>query len=926
MRLNRIRLSPYGALSDTTLELGDGLTVVHGVNEAGKTTLLSAYADLLCGIPRNTTMDFVFGRPKLRIQAAVTLNDESSTEVIRTSKNSPNDLLNSTTGQPAAQDIRQALAEGFDQKNLLTRFGLDHDRLVRGGRDLMEGAGTLADIVFEARSGTDVRVLVDNLESDLAALFGPKTTSAALINRANSAREDLAKSLKNTMATAEAVEAAANRRKQAETDLEQSRLRQARQQSERDRLALLLGSWSYWEQYRVLRDQLQQIDENGSRLSPERLRIVQAAVNRLDGIHNEINDENTAAENARRERSQLAVNETLLAAQPAIDTLEAEQPEASAASTHAAQLLGQVATKSEELAKCLGRLGLNEISDPISAVARIAVSDDRLADLNSLVEKNEQLQKDLHKEQHAVREAAEQLEGALQTAKTGSSESVVSTRGHRDALWKHVRLNWLEDVEIPAEVASGPVDLAEGYMTAVGESDSAAEGLAVEAANAATIEERRRALKRREQALSQVRQALADWQIAWTATTSAAGLPPGLGVPGWYERSELLAEAAQLAQSIGSIERQRSNDLDVATEWNTAGVALATSLGQTVAAEHVEAWFDQTKAAYDESKANRRAAEVHLKREKDAEARVAHLGEERLGLEDLLDTASAEHSVDRSGLSALIDRSEAYTEVLTALTGPEGQLRARHPESTLVELKEQFATRDRDELGVDLDSATDSLEVAVGAAQQAQDDAFSARKALEELTGRTGADSLQQELSDAKAHVLELIEDYATTRIMHHLLTQELRAYLESHKNPVLEMAGLYLGRLTQGRYVALRADGDGTNRSLIVIGSDGADYETKDLSEGTSSQLYLALNLAGVLEVEHERHESGQEKLPIMLDDVLMAFDDDRAECALDLLAEIGAHQQIVLFTHHEAVREKAASLGGTVRIVNLDPPAPMD
>lgn len=926
MRINFIRLNPYGALSDTTLELGDGLTVVHGVNEAGKSTLLSAYADLLCGIPRNTTMSFLFGRPKLRIQAAVVLDDGSSTEVIRTSKNSPNDLVESTTGVPLDDHLREALADGFDQKSLLTRFGLDHDRLVRGGRDLMEGSGTLADIVFEARSGTDVRVLVDKLEAQQAALFGPKATSAASINRANAAREELAKSLKEKMATAESVETASTRSRQAEADLHKRRLERARRQSDYDRLALLLGSWTYWEHYQALQEELQRIDQSGWRLSPELLEAVNESVNRLDEIHDEIQENNNAAETAKRERTQLAVSESLLRVQPAIDTLAATQPTASAASTHAEQLLGQAASAREELTKLLGRLGLREVNDPLMAMANVAVSDDRQADLNSLAGMNDQLQNDLHKEQHAVREATEQLESALQPSNTSGADSIVGTREHRDALWQHVRSNWIEHADIPAEVGSSPVDLAEKYVSSVNGADTAAEGLAVEAANAATIEERRRALNRREQALAHVRKALADWQSAWTAATHAAGLPQGLGVPGWRERTALLAEAAELAESVASIERQRNEDLGVALEWATGAVALATSLGQIVAPEHVAAWFDQTKAAYDESKANRKAAEVHLQREQGANENISRLDTERSKLETLLDGAAAGHGVDRAGLGALVDRTEAYTKTLDALAGPEGQLRARHPDSTLEELKEQFASRDREQLSVDSDSAKDSFDMAELAAQQAQEEAFSARKALEDLTGRTGADAIQQELADAKAHVLELIDDYATTRIMHHLLTQELRAYLESHKNPVLERAGLYLGRLTRGRYVALRADGDGTNRSLTVIGSDGTDYATNDLSEGTASQLYLALSLAGVLEVERERREAGAERLPIMLDDVLMAFDDERAECALELLAEIGSNQQVVLFTHHEAVRDKAASLSGTVRVVSLDPPASME
>jgi uncharacterized protein YhaN len=137
-------------------------------------------------------------------------------------------------------------------------------------------------------------------------------------------------------------------------------------------------------------------------------------------------------------------------------------------------------------------------------------------------------------------------------------------------------------------------------------------------------------------------------------------------------------------------------------------------------------------------------------------------------------------------------------------------------------------------------------------------------------------------------------------------------------------MAGSYLSRLTQGEYIGLRADGEGTERSLVVLGADDTDYETGQLSEGTASQLYLALSLAGVLEVENERRQVGQETLPIMLDDVLMTFDDERTASALDLLAEIGERQQqqIVLFTHHAAVKEQAGSIAPAARIISLAGP----
>ncbi len=947
MRLDSLHLQLYGSLADARLEFGKGLTVVYGLNEAGKSTLLSAYADLLCGIPLQTPMAFLAHRSKLRIQADVMMDGGSTIKVVRTSKNAPNDLLNFATSEPVAEEVRRAMTQGLDHNSLMTRFGLDHDRLTAGGRELMKGQGGLAAIVFEARSGSDVRLLVDRLEKRAAALYTPRKNSTSDLIRANTSREQLAGELKDTMATAEAVEIAAARRTRLEAELERCRLEAARLQAEHARLTQFVGSWPYWEQYRARRDELARVEASGPRLSSDELRTLTEAVARLDQIDDEIRKENTTAEEAQRECSGLAINEDLLAVQPAIDTLGREKPGADTSRARAIELGRQAASGRAELTEILGRLGLHDIDDSLAALASIAVSDDRLADLNSLADEFDRLDKDLEKTLKAVKEATAQVEDAEREAESDGVPSelvdevdpaaIVSAREHRNVLWNHVRRTWLEGDAVPTEVGSGPHDLADRYEASVGDADSAADDLVDEAGqfsdqerkliaamagSQAKVSERRRALSRTEQSLAEVNQLLEDWRTAWRAATDAAGLPPGLGVPGWRERARLLTDAASAGESLRTLEYDRSENARTAAEWDAAAAALATGLGQTIEYAQLAAWFDKTKADYEESKSNQKAAEVHRKDESKAMQRAAKLRTERSTLEESLSRVAAEHGVDRAGLDVLVERTESHAEAVAAVGVPEGQLRARHPEATLHELTEELAIWDREQLGVDLVATKDALSEADDAVNAAQEDAIDAKNVINELKGRTGADALQQEVSQATARVLDIVEDYATTRLMHHLLTQELRAYLESHRNPVLERAGSYLSRLTQGRFVGLRADGEGTGRSLVVIGADNADYETTALSEGTASQLYLALSLAGVLEVEQERRKAGQETVPIMLDDVLMAFDDERAASALDLLAECGEEQQIVLFTHHAAVKDQAGARAGLARVISLAEP----
>ena len=75
-------------------------------------------------------------------------------------------------------------------------------------------------------------------------------------------------------------------------------------------------------------------------------------------------------------------------------------------------------------------------------------------------------------------------------------------------------------------------------------------------------------------------------------------------------------------------------------------------------------------------------------------------------------------------------------------------------------------------------------------------------------------------------------------------------------------------------------------------------------LSRGTADQLYLAVRLAACRLVL-----LGEEPCPLVLDDALANFDDERMALALDCLSQLGKERQILLFTCHS--REKAWEQG---------------
>lgn len=119
---------------------------------------------------------------------------------------------------------------------------------------------------------------------------------------------------------------------------------------------------------------------------------------------------------------------------------------------------------------------------------------------------------------------------------------------------------------------------------------------------------------------------------------------------------------------------------------------------------------------------------------------------------------------------------------------------------------------------------------------------------------------------------------------------REASGQLQTRFSPELNrLAGDYLAQLTGQRYTGLTL-----SRELegeILRPGDVLPRSALYLSRGTVDQLYLAVRLA-VCQL------CLPQKPPLVLDDALTAFDDERLRLALDLLGELAQAQQVLLFT----------------------------
>ncbi|MEE9603894.1 MAG: hypothetical protein V3V75_11350, partial [Thermoguttaceae bacterium] len=155
----------------------------------------------------------------------------------------------------------------------------------------------------------------------------------------------------------------------------------------------------------------------------------------------------------------------------------------------------------------------------------------------------------------------------------------------------------------------------------------------------------------------------------------------------------------------------------------------------------------------------------------------------------------------------------------------------------------------------------------------------------------------QLELSVVEQRLAEALETWQV-RTVTWLLLESIRKEYEQNRQPeTLTEASGYLRRLTDDHNVRVWTPlGEDV---LYVEDAQGESLSVDVLSRGTREQLFLSLRLALVALVARRGTQ-----LPLVLDDVLVNFDADRAKAAARVLRDFAkAGHQLLVFTCHEHV-----------------------
>ncbi|MDE0863704.1 MAG: AAA family ATPase [Rubripirellula sp.] len=184
MKILKLNLTAFGPFTDAQLDLSkgnQGLHVIYGPNEAGKSSSLRAITDLLYGVPARTPDNFIHPYPKLRLGAQLQHSDGTVLEIVRR-KASKNSLFNGDDSLPLDETELTRLMGDVDRELFHMMFGIDHERLRRGGEEIVQGDGRIGELLFAAGAGlADLQAVQTKLHEEMDVLLKGTGRSGTIV-------------------------------------------------------------------------------------------------------------------------------------------------------------------------------------------------------------------------------------------------------------------------------------------------------------------------------------------------------------------------------------------------------------------------------------------------------------------------------------------------------------------------------------------------------------------------------------------------------------------------------------------------------------------------------------------------------------------------------------------------------------------------
>jgi uncharacterized protein YhaN len=277
----------------------------------------------------------------------------------------------------------------------------------------------------------------------------------------------------------------------------------------------------------------------------------------------------------------------------------------------------------------------------------------------------------------------------------------------------------------------------------------------------------------------------------------------------------------------------------------------------------------------------------------------------------------AESSTDAE-FNEIVERSARRQRLLNEREKLNLQLGALRGNEEPRKFQSHLAASDEVSIQTELDRQTQAMEELTRDLREVTTEIGQLTERITSMENGRETLAIQAELENERSKLAAAVDQWAPLALAESIIEQCLARFEREHQPQMLsEVADIYT-RLTRGRYRAIhrKLDEQGT---LIVESERGERKSPEQLSRGAREQLYLAIRLAYV------RHYSTRsEPLPLVMDDVLVNFDDHRSRATLELLGEMSSELQIIFLTCHAPMADHVLSVIPDAARIDLAPLEP--
>lgn len=148
-----------------------------------------------------------------------------------------------------------------------------------------------------------------------------------------------------------------------------------------------------------------------------------------------------------------------------------------------------------------------------------------------------------------------------------------------------------------------------------------------------------------------------------------------------------------------------------------------------------------------------------------------------------------------------------------------------------------------------------------------------------------------------KSELAELVKKWSERKAITEAIRRTMSELKEKKLPEVLEAAEKMFCELTGGNYESLSVTETG---HFEVVAKNGMRYPIVELSQATKEQAYISLRLALAASIMNTA------PFPLMLDDPFVHFDEERLSRMIELLDNLQNKHQFIYFTCHEAMKDK--------------------